>query len=298
MAEVWDDEFDYLLASRGLYHNADYWRFLVRDVWRIDQRPLQVVDFGCGYGWLGHFLAPMLAAGSRYVGLDRAEALLRQGRALAAQRGVAVELVRADATAAPFADNEFDVAIAHTVLMHMPDAAAGLAEMARVTRPGGLVIACECTRNAINALIHIHETDEIERTPLGLFQKMNADVRRRTGVDYNIGVRMPVLMAQAGLTDIGARISDAVVLSFPPVDTPEKERRFQVIMNDGLGVVPEDEAALRRAVEVLMTRGASEAEAEAELRREIANDYRHKGRDYHIVQPTLITISYGTVSAG
>jgi hypothetical protein len=34
----------------------------------------------------------------------------------------------------------------------------------------------------------------------------------------------------------------------------------------------------------------------AELRREINNDYRNLGRGYHIVQPGLMTISFGTVS--
>jgi SAM-dependent methyltransferase len=42
----------------------------------------------------------------------------------------------------PFADNEFDCAAAQLVVHFMTDPVAGLAEMARVTRPGGLVAAC------------------------------------------------------------------------------------------------------------------------------------------------------------
>jgi SAM-dependent methyltransferase len=126
--------------------------------------------------------------------------------------------------AAPFADGEFDIAIAHTVLMHLPEPRRALTEMIRVTRDGGLVIACEVSRNAVNAMIHVHETNEQEHMPLAMFQAMNANIRRRSGVDYNIEMKMPVLMRQAGPVDIQARISDAVRTVFPPLDTPEKER--------------------------------------------------------------------------
>jgi len=78
MAEQWDDKFDYLNVTRGLYHNQDYWRFLVRDVWRLDTRPSRLIDFGCGFGWVGLFLMPMLAEGSEYTGLDLAAPLLER----------------------------------------------------------------------------------------------------------------------------------------------------------------------------------------------------------------------------
>ena len=132
-------------------------------------------------------------------------------------------------------------------------------------------------------MIHVHETEEQEHTPLSLFQRMNADTRRRSGVDYNIGMKMPVLMQKAGLHDVGARVSDAVTLSFPLLDTPEKERVFQAICDGGLAVVPGDDESFQRAVGRLMNRGLTEDEAAGELRRKMRNDSRDKGRDYHIV---------------
>jgi len=295
LTETWDDKADLLAAWRSMDHNEDYWRFLVRDVWRLDEAPVRVVDFGCGYGWAGLFLLPMLAPGCEYTGLDRSQTLLDKGKELFAAAGRPATFVHGEATQTPFEDGQFDVAIAHGLTMHVPSAERVLAEMIRVTREGGLVITCDASRNAINALIYIHETDDGDPPPLELFQRMNAEVRRKSGVDYNMGMRMPVLMHKAGLVDVGARISDAVRLSFPPLDTPEKERLFQAICDAGLGVVPTDEASFQRAVAQMMDRGASEAEAAAELRREMRNDYRHKGRDYHFVHPSLMTISFGTV---
>jgi ubiquinone/menaquinone biosynthesis C-methylase UbiE len=290
----WDDKADYLAATRTLYHNVDYWRFLLREVWRIDGTPTKLVDFGCGAGWAGLFLLPMLAPGSRYAGLDRSEPLLAEGRRRFAAVGLEGEFTHAEATAAPFDDNSFDVAFAHAVLMHLPEPERALAEMIRVTKPGGLVITVDASQNAINALIHIHETEEQERIPLEFFQRANAYVRRSTGVDRNIGMKTPVLMHKAGLKDVQARVSDAVRLSFPPLDTPEKQRVFDTICDDGLGA-PADDAAFQRTLAALVARGLGEEEAAAELRREVANDYRHRGRDYHIVQPGLMTISYGVV---
>jgi SAM-dependent methyltransferase len=295
MSEAWDDKADQLSAWRSMEHNEDYWRFLVRDVWRLDHAPVRMVDFGCGFGWAGLFLLPMLAPGSDYTGIDRSQPLLDRGSALFAASGRRGTFVLGDATQTPFDDDQFDLAIAHALTMHLPSPGKALAEMIRVTRDGGLVITCDASRNAINALIHVHETDEQDKAPLGLFQRMNAQVRRQSGVDYNIGMKMPVLMHQAGLLSVGARLSDAVRLSFPPLDTPEKDRLFQGICDAGMGVVPTDETGFQRAVAHLVERGATEDEAAGELRREIQNDYRHKGRDYHIVQPGLMTISFGTV---
>jgi len=295
VTDYWDSHGRSLRESRGLLHNEDYWRFLLREVWRIDGAPVRLVDFGCGYGWAGLFLLPMLAAGSDYTGLDRSPALIAEGREAYARTSYAAALHEGEVTAAPFADDQFDVAIAHTVFMHLPEPERALAEMIRVTRDGGLIIACDASRNAINALVHVHETDEMDHTPLSLFQAMNAETRRRSGVDYNIGMKTPVLMREAGLVDIEARVSDAVRLSFPPLDTPEKDRLFNALCDGGLAG-PTDEAGFRRWVNDLIARGVGEAEAEAEIRREMANDYRSKGRGYHIVQPGLITISFGRVS--
>jgi len=296
MAEKWDDKFDYLNTTRSLYHNQDYWQFLVRDVWRVDKRPCSIVDFGCGFGWAGLLLMPMLAPGSDYTGIDLSEPLLEKGRALFAMLPYDVKFIQGDANSTPFDDSRFDVAFAHTLMMHLPEPGKALAEMIRVTRDRGLVIACEVSRNAINALLHVHETDEQDHMPLSMFQAMNAHIRRQSGVDYNIGMKMPVLMHQAGLQDVQARISDAVRLIFPPLDTPEKEAAFKAVCDDGLGADFTDERSFDEELASLTARGVAPHEAAAELRREMKNDYRHRGRDYHIVQPGLITVSFGTVS--
>jgi len=53
-----------------------------------------------------------------------------------------VEIVTASAEALPFADAAFDAVLSQLVVNFMPDGPAGVREMARVTRPGGVVAAC------------------------------------------------------------------------------------------------------------------------------------------------------------
>jgi SAM-dependent methyltransferase len=53
-----------------------------------------------------------------------------------------VEVLRAFAEQLPFPDRAFDAALAQLVVHFMTDPVAGLTEMARVTRPGGVVAAC------------------------------------------------------------------------------------------------------------------------------------------------------------
>ena len=75
------------------------------------------------------------------MGLDPSVEFLTIARELAreARLDVVVEFREGSALALPFADGEFDVALAATVLVHVPGAAAAVPEMARVVRSGGRV---------------------------------------------------------------------------------------------------------------------------------------------------------------
>jgi ubiquinone/menaquinone biosynthesis C-methylase UbiE len=100
---------------------------------------LDLLDVGCGPGTITADLAALVAPG-RVVGLDREEAPLTQARATAAERGLNnTAYVVGDVYALDFPDRSFDVVHAHQVLQHLVDPVAALREMARVTRPGGVI---------------------------------------------------------------------------------------------------------------------------------------------------------------
>jgi ubiquinone/menaquinone biosynthesis C-methylase UbiE len=104
---------------------------------------MHALDVGCGTGDDVRAMAAIVGAGGRAAGVDVSEALLAEARKRAQAEGVTVELHGGDAHALPFADGSFDVVRTERVLQHVQDPARVLAEMARVTRPGGRLAAAE-----------------------------------------------------------------------------------------------------------------------------------------------------------
>jgi ubiquinone/menaquinone biosynthesis C-methylase UbiE len=292
--DYWDEGEEYLRECFILQHNDDYLEFLVQKVWGLTE-PCRLVEFGCGAGKMGGVLLPLLSSGSTYTGIDQSSSLISKARQIWARAPFQAEFHEGDIFSMPFPDNSFDVALSHTVLMHVPHPEQALQEMIRVTRPGGMVITCEANRNAHTALLHIEETNHQETVPLELFQTINRQIRKRTGVDHNIGIKMPVLMHKAGLVNVQARQSDTLRCLFPPFDTEYKQKVFKAICDEGYGQPKPDEAGIARWKDNLMSYGISEQSAEAEIERELEEDFLNKGSGYHTVFPTSLTWSYGVV---
>jgi SAM-dependent methyltransferase len=97
----------------------------------------RVLDVGCGPGALTAELAARVGA-EAVSAVDPSE----QFAAAARERNPGVEVVRASAEQLPFPDARFDAALAQLVVHFMSDPVAGIAEMKRVTRAGGVVAAC------------------------------------------------------------------------------------------------------------------------------------------------------------
>ncbi|MCI0583142.1 MAG: methyltransferase domain-containing protein [Chloroflexi bacterium] len=101
---------------------------------RAGQRAL---DVGCGTGALTQELVDRLGPAA-VAAVDPSPPFV----AAMGQRFPGVEVHQAPADRLPFPDGVFDAALAQLVVHFMPDAVAGVVEMARVTRPGGVVAAC------------------------------------------------------------------------------------------------------------------------------------------------------------
>jgi SAM-dependent methyltransferase len=98
--------------------------------------PQRVVDVGCGTGALTNELVARLGD-ERVAAVDPSEPFMAAMRA----RFPSVDVRRAPAEQLPFPDETFDAALAQLVVHFMKDPVAGLREMARVTRSGGIVAA-------------------------------------------------------------------------------------------------------------------------------------------------------------
>lgn len=104
----------------------------------------QVLEVGCGTGLI---LKRVAAVAREATGVDLSPGMLRAAQA----RGLDVR--EGSATALPFVDASFDVSYSFKVLAHIPDWDACLAEMVRVTRPGGHIIVDVYNKHSLRWLI-------------------------------------------------------------------------------------------------------------------------------------------------
>ena len=97
----------------------------------------RVLDVGCGPGALTTELVRLLGPDD-VTAVDPSESFVAAAR----ERHPGATVERASAEHLPFSDDAFDAALAQLVVHFMADPVAGLEEMARVTRGGGVVAAC------------------------------------------------------------------------------------------------------------------------------------------------------------
>lgn len=106
--------------------------------WLAPAAGLRWLDVGCGNGAFTEQLAAQCAPAA-IAGVDPAEGQLAYARARPVAR--LARFSRGDAMALPFEADSFDAAVMPLVIFFVPEPARGVAEMARVLRPGGLAAA-------------------------------------------------------------------------------------------------------------------------------------------------------------
>jgi SAM-dependent methyltransferase len=157
----------------------------------------RVLDVGCGPGALTGELVRRAGADA-VTAVDPSEPFVAAAKA----RHPTVDVRRASAEQLPFDDGDFDVALAQLVVHFMADPVAGLREMRRVTRPGGVVAAC----------VWDHAGD---RTPLGAFWQAARELDPGAHDESHLaGAReghLGELFAEAGLQSVEESTIEAAV---------------------------------------------------------------------------------------
>ena len=122
------------VMTAGMHHR---WRERAADLARVGPGS-RALDVATGTGDLAIELA---RRGAEVTGLDFSEPMLE----LARGKAPGVDWVRGNALALPYGDGEFDAVTVGFGARNFSDLGRGLAEMARVTRPGGRVVVLEIT---------------------------------------------------------------------------------------------------------------------------------------------------------
>lgn len=161
---------------------------------------MDLLDVGCGPASITADLAERVTPG-RVVALDAASGALEAARATLSDRGLSeqVEVTSGDVMALPFEDASFDVVHAHQVLQHLADPVGALAEMRRLTRPGGIV----AVRDAVySAMTWFPEPAGMEQ-----WRSVYMATARANGGEPDAGSRLLSWARAAGFADASASAS-------------------------------------------------------------------------------------------
>jgi len=108
----------------------------------------QVLDVGCGTGTLAMEVQRSVGTTGRVFGIDPGTEQIARARAKAARRHVPIEFQIGVMEQIAFPDQTFDVVFSTLMMHHLPESLKrqGLAEIARVLKPGGRLVIADFTR--------------------------------------------------------------------------------------------------------------------------------------------------------
>ncbi|MGH3889183.1 MAG: methyltransferase domain-containing protein [Pseudonocardiaceae bacterium] len=176
---------------------------LVAEQLRLSPRA-RVLEVGCGTGDDTRLLASLVGETGQVVGIDASQTMIDVARERSRASSLPVEFALCDVCALAFPDNTFDACRCERVLMYGDsEPACGIAEMVRVTRPGGRVVISDFHWDAL-------AIDHPDRAATRAVVHAVCD-----GIRYGwVGIQLPRLMADAGLIEIKVE-SHAARITYP-----------------------------------------------------------------------------------
>lgn len=285
----WDSKIDYLSNTRSLYYNDDYIEFLVKTIWKIDN-PIHIIDFGCGYGYLGLKLLPLLPNETKYTGVDAGMKLINRAKEIFNDLPYQTEFIVGDIQKIHL-ERKYDIAICHAFLLHMPNPKEVLKMMIDCVVDNGKIICFEPHWISNMANYYINGHDQSSLIQLGLLQKLFEVDTHREGKDGNIGIKLPVYLSQFGLKNIECRVSDKVNFLDPNSDIEITNKLYHSLSEDGFGAVPNERETF---INNLIERGATLEEARKQYENELLLSKIFK-KDIFLTYAPNMRITFGTV---
>lgn len=218
-SEYWHQNMERTKQWKSLFWNDDYFAFLVRNVWRI-HTPVNILDFGCGYGFLGMKLLPLLPDGSTYTGIDMdGEAIDSAERLFRNIKGTA-EFIRENVYQYE-PKKTYDIVISLYLLSYLKEPEIVLEKMKSSLAAKGKLIVMDGSLEMEQAGYYSDiETKEGLRRPD--YTPVWENEKKHGERDYRMGLKLPGLLKSIGLTSVQARISDRVIL-YDAEEKPENK---------------------------------------------------------------------------
>lgn len=213
MNTIWSE---HIQGTETLYYSrknrfSDAFRSQYKALFRLsDAESIDVLEIGCGPGALMESLARWYPKAS-LTGLDRDSTFIE----FAKKRLPDAKLVEGDATALPFRDGCFDVALSNTVSEHI-EPSGFFGEQRRVLKSGGICLVLSARKGFSVAADCLGE-DGMERAFWEKASKYDSSFQDYAVCRYPLNpAELPKTMEQYGFTDVS---TGYVILDFTPDDS-------------------------------------------------------------------------------
>ena len=196
------------LTSATLKHLRERWwddafTDFVRDT--LQPRPgRRILDIGCGTGTAEVKLSRLRLTQVDLVAVDLLVDRVTQAQTAARAHNINAHFAAADACRLPFSDAVFDSAFCVAVLQHISDVKGAVLEMARVTRPGGRIVAVEPD----NSARYFYSSVEDGRRAHDAARRFFSAVAEARGdaTEPAVGPQLPALFAHNGIEPLSVHV--------------------------------------------------------------------------------------------
>ena len=290
-ADYWESRLEYLKHTRKTMWNEDYIRFLIRDVWNID-RPISVLDCGCGFGSMGLLIMPLLPPGSKYTGIDFSNTMISAAKDMFAHSGIDATFILSDIMAYD-TSTKYDMVISQAVLRHVDNGETVLRRMAGFLKAGGLLVSMECNREFEADGLYVQGMDYFKLCQHDGLKKMWKMEFEKQNRDYSIAMKIPHYMKLAGLKNISCRMNDRVTFL-----DPEQEKyleQLECFINSAHWNEEKTDQELEENISYFMNHGMSRKEAEDYCRQQngIVKYLKKNKGEVALTKVGGVMISYG-----
>lgn len=289
--EYWQNRIEYLKRTRKMMWNEDYMFFLIKDVWKIN-KPITILDFGCGYGALGLLMMPLLPSGSKYVGVDFSKNMIEAARECYQNLDIEAKFIVSDILEYETNDR-YDMVISQAVLRHVDNGECFLRKMVKFLKVGGILASIEGNREFEANGLYIHGKDYLKLCQHNGLKKLWQTELEQQNRDYSIAMKIPHYMKSAGLKNVECRMNDRVTFLEPEQENYE-EILDCIIRADHWDDEKTDEE-IEENIEYFINHGMSRKEAEDYCRQQncIVKYLKKNKGEVSLTKASGMMISYG-----
>lgn len=249
----WSENRELIKKWKSLYWNDDYFEFLVKNVWGFTNT-IDILDFGCGYGFLGMKLLPLLPTDSSYTGIELDLEEIIQAKEYFGKTPYPHKFIQQDIYQFQPV-KKYDLVVALFLLSYMHNPELLIEKMKASLKPGGMLLLIDANMEVEQAGYFSgleKEEGGLKRPDFVPLWEYEVSHQER---DYRMGTKLPYLLKKCGMKNIQARISDQVVI-YEPEDENKRE------INDIFRYVYEHEDSYVGGINYFTARGQSRKKAD------------------------------------